>query len=126
MKKNIYILDDDQLFSKSLSHYLSNNGHENVSVFENSESLFKEKNESPEIIILDHFLTNEIGLKVLENIKEIWPETRVIYLSGQEKVSVAIESIRVGAYAYVEKKDNVYPKIKELIEAKNTEGSYLL
>ena len=126
MSKKIYILDDDVLFSRSLTHYLSSNGHENVSVFQTSQTLLEEKDEFPDVLILDHFLTNEIGLNILEKIQTIWPKTRVIYLSGQEKVNIAIESIKKGAYAYVEKNSIAYSKIKGLIDSEIIDGSYLL
>jgi two-component system response regulator HydG len=43
------------------------------------------------------------GIEVLRIIKEKWPETAVIIVTGYQTVDTAVKAIKLGAYDYIEK-----------------------
>ena len=43
------------------------------------------------------------------------PNIQVIFLSAQEKLDVAIQALKFGAYDYVEKNDNAIKRVKAMI-----------
>ena len=46
------------------------------------------------------------GLEVLKKIKETSEDSTVIMLSGQDKLQVALDSIKNGAYEYIAKSES--------------------
>lgn len=113
----IFILDDEEIFSFSIEHYLRNAGFSDIHRFETSEELFANLDTHPDVLILDHFLNNEIGLDILEKIKAIVPSVKVIYLSAQKTASIAVRALKLGAFAYQEKSITDIKKIIELIKS---------
>lgn len=81
-----------------------------ITVFENGEDCVKALGLQPDIIILDYWLTegeedNPImnGLDVLEKIKEHSPNSKVIMLSSQNEISIAVDCLKKGASDYLNK-----------------------
>lgn len=113
----IFILDDEEIFSFSLEHYLKKAGFTDIHRFLTSEALFEKMDEAPDVLILDHFLQNELGLDVLERIKKSHPQIKVIYLSAQKTAQIAIRALKLGAFAYQEKGVTDIEKVIELIKS---------
>jgi DNA-binding NtrC family response regulator len=96
----IFILDDEEIFSFSIEHYLKKAGFSDIHRFTTSAELYDHMHLNPDVLILDHFLDNELGLDVLENIKRSHAATKVIYLSAQKTASIAVRALKLGAFAY--------------------------
>lgn len=119
--KRIFILDDEEIFAFSIEHYLKKSGYSDIQRFQTSEELFEKMNQEPDVLILDHFLRNEIGLDILEKVHNTHPATKVIYLSAQNTASVAIRALKLGAFAYQEKSMTDIQHIIELIKSEKNE-----
>ena len=61
-------------------------------------------------------LEEETGIDILQKLKFLQPKIQIIYLSSQEKVNVALKSLRAGAFAYLEKNDSDLVKLPFIIE----------
>ena len=120
---SIFLVDDDKLFLRSLEHHLLQKLKFNVKVrsFPTGEDCLKEMNvQKPNIVVLDYLLdTNRTfamdGISVLQKIKQSDPDTRVIMLSGQEKMDVAVDTLKHGAYDYLVKNGNTLYKTQNAI-----------
>jgi two-component system OmpR family response regulator len=119
---SVFLVDDDRLFLKSLEHHLLHTLKLNVRInsFYSAEACLQKMNESTGMIVLDYFLNNQNpaamnGLEALKKIKSLFPQVKVIILSGQENMEVAIESIKYGAFDYVVKNDKAFVKIHHLL-----------
>lgn len=55
------------------------------------------------VAILDLMLPDLSGVEMLRRIRERWPETEIIVLTGYASLETAIEALRSGAYDYVTK-----------------------
>ncbi len=115
--QTIFILDDEEIFSFSIEHYLKKAGYSDIYSFKTSAQLFANMDKNPGVLILDHFLHNEIGLDVLEEVKKTHPSTKVIYLSAQKTATIAVRALKLGAFAYQEKSITDIQKIIELIQS---------
>lgn len=119
--KEILIIDDEIDICKQLSGLLNDLGY-NSSYSITSEKgldLFKEKNFS--LVLLDIWLNNSKfdGFQALEKIKNINPDIPVIMISGHGNIETAVNSIKKGAYDFVEKpfdSDILIFKIKKALE----------
>jgi FixJ family two-component response regulator len=123
MKKSylIYIIDDDLVFSKSISYKLSKNlGTDiKIKVFASFDDFMLNIGHKPDIVILDYYLksSNSIdGLILLQKIKQVLKDTEVVVLAGESSIALAMETIKNGAYDFIRKNDSVFQRIKYTID----------
>lgn len=103
----IFVLEDDPLFRKMIEHKLSMDSEYEVSTFECAADMYSELGLHPQVVTLDLNLPNISGIEVMKHINQVSPDTRVIIVSGQEDVSIAVEVLKLGAYEYLTKDLNV-------------------
>lgn len=117
--QRIVILDDEEIFSFSVEHYLNKAGFSQVKRFETSGEFYYHLNDGfvPDVLLLDHFLKDEIGLDILEKISQTHPDIKVIYLSAQKTAPIAVRALKLGAFAYQEKSITDIKEIIELIKS---------
>jgi two-component system, OmpR family, response regulator len=111
---SVFLVDDDPSFRVALTHQLIDNFKSPAAIraFGSGEECLKHIETSPNIVILDYYLNGNNpnamnGLEVLKEIKKRNPETKVIMLSSQDKIDIAVDTIRSGAYDYIVKNDKV-------------------
>lgn len=97
----IFIVEDDIIFAKIITHHLSLNPDNEVEIFPDGRSLLKNLYKNPALISLDYNLPDMTGLDVLKQIKEYNPDTPVVIVSGQQDIATAIELLKKGAYDYI-------------------------
>ena len=112
----IAIVDDNQSFSLILSDYLLDECNLHSTKYSNGNDFLSEyKAGDDRIIILDYDFGKDNGpngLVILKRIKEINPIARVIMVSGQDNLEVAIETMRQGAVDYfIKTNKTVFPTI---------------
>ncbi len=117
----ILIIDDELDICKQLSGLLNDLGY--ISSYSNTAEegieLFRNKNFS--LVLLDILLNNSKfdGFQTLEKIKNINQDIPVIMISGHGNIETAVNSIKQGAYDFVEKpfdSDIIVFKIKKALE----------
>jgi DNA-binding NtrC family response regulator len=69
----------------------------------------------PDIVIQDYFMEDMNGLDVLRKVKKSSPKTEFIFLTGNESVDVAINSIKYGAFDYIIKDEVAMDKVNDKI-----------
>lgn len=119
-KRYIFLVDDEPIQNEMLKDYLSERFLYDILVFDNGEDALKKLDVQPEIVILDYYLNAnnpdaKNGIEILKQIKEVSPNTQVIALSGQDKIEVAIDTIKFGAYDYVVKGESAFSRIENVI-----------
>jgi two-component system response regulator AtoC len=116
----IFIVEDDLWYSSMLAYTLSLNPDYQIKKFDSSKSFLAAIHEKPDVVSLDYSLPDSTGEEVLDRINELSPETRVIVISGQEDVKIAINLLKKGAYDYIVKdedtKDRLWNSIQHLRE----------
>lgn len=132
----IFLVDDEPIQNEMLKDYISERFRYKIKTYEDGESAIKDMNLDPEIVVLDFHLNShqpdaQDGVQVLKRIKELKPDVQVIMLSGQDKLDVAVDSMKNGAYDYVIKgetafsrMENILNNINELTNIKAANGSY--
>ena len=119
-KQIMYLVDDEPIQNEMLKDYLSERFEYEIKTFDNGEDAINNIAENPEIIVLDFHLNSNTrdaqnGVEVLKTIKEIKPNANVIMLSGQDKIEVAVDSMKFGAYDYVIKGETAFARIENII-----------
>jgi CheY-like chemotaxis protein len=121
MKKRIFVVDDDKLFSTMLADHLEDQGLYEVTTFSTGEACLEQLGEKPDVIILDYYLDSEVagaknGLEIVKIIHKTAPEQQVIMLSAQEHYGVALQTIASGAVQYVIKDTQSASEIDEILK----------
>jgi len=119
-KKNIFVVDDNEMFSNMLKDHLSQNPANNVTAYGTGEECIKNLYLSPDVIILDFYLNDVYkdaanGLEILTEIKKQKSPAHVIMLSSQERYVIAAQTISKGAEQYVIKDDNAFDNIDKIL-----------
>ena len=124
-KFSVFLVDDDPMFLASLQSSLDSEFKKelDISVYTSGEECLKHINGKPDIIVLDYFLNDTYesksmdGMEVLKEIKKNdYRDIMVIMLSGQDKLQIALDSIKNGAYEYVTKSESAFVRIKNIIK----------
>lgn len=126
MKENfemkIFLVDDDNFCLHMYAQELQNLGYNNLHLFENGSDCLNNLTNEPDVIFLDHSMTTLSGIEVLKKIKRHNPDIYVIFLSGQEAIETAVDSLKYGAFDYIVKStkdgENMHKVLKKISEVK--------
>ena len=119
-KRYLFLVDDEPIQNEMLKDYLNERFLYEVKIFDNGEEALKNMHLNPEIAILDYHLSSQNrdaknGVEILKTIKDQYPAVQVIVLSGQDKIDVAIDTMKYGAYDYVVKGESAFSRIENVI-----------
>ena len=111
---SILVVDDDEIVLKAISSRLKkkgfsvesiNSGSEAIEIFEESVLSKKTSNSHKkkpyDLVITDLMMEGVGGIKLLERIKQLHPDTMVMILTGHGDLQTAIEALRLGADEYL-------------------------
>ncbi|MFW5792711.1 MAG: sigma-54-dependent transcriptional regulator [Bacteroidota bacterium] len=103
----IFVVEDEMTLRVILSDELREAGHE-VSEFLNAKTALKSiEKERPDIVISDMRIPGMSGLKLLEKIKNISPDTQVVIMTAYSTVDTAVKALKMGAFDYICKPFNI-------------------
>ena len=71
--------------------------------YNGQQAIEKYKSFAPDVTFLDVKMPVLDGVMALEKIKTLNPEATVIMISGHSNIPIAVKSIKVGAYDFLEK-----------------------
>lgn len=135
-KRYIFLVDDEPIQNEMLKDYLSERFLYDIRIFDNGEDALENMHLNPEIVVLDYHLNAhkrdaKNGVDILRELKDRYPNTQVVMLSGQDKLEVAVDSMKYGAYDYVVKgeaafsrTENVLNNVSELHKLKTVNRAY--
>jgi DNA-binding NtrC family response regulator len=99
----ILVVDDEDIVRTSCSRTLSPEGYDVRLAKNGAEGLKMASEERFDLVLTDLKMPDMDGIEVLRIIKEQWPETAVIIVTGYQTVDTAVKAIKLGAYDYIEK-----------------------
>ncbi len=114
----IMVLDDVLDAGILIKKILGKQGHDVYPFTEEEEALDFIKNNNVDLAILDIKLKKMSGVEVLEEIRKIAPDTKVIMLTGYPTIETARDSLSLGAAEYCVKpidKDELEEKVASVL-----------
>lgn len=119
-KTSIFIVDDDPIQLDMLQDHLKKQSNYDIIAFSTGEDCLKNMHLKPNIVFLDYYLNSVVkdamdGLDVLQEIKKVSPETDVVMLSGQDKIDVAVEVMKYGAFDYIVKGESAFYRAEKAV-----------
>ena len=101
--KPLLIVDDDNPFRERLSRAMIKKGFEVIQAEGVKSGIQKVKEEKPTFAVIDLRLNDGNGLEVVNEIKKLREESRVVMLTGYGNISTAVSAIKKGAIDYLAK-----------------------
>lgn len=111
----IFVVEDNPVYNKLVVNYLESKKFHRIENFPSGEECIKRINQKPDIIIQDYLLEGMDGIEVLKHVKKIHPHTEFIFLSGQDSVDIAVNTLKLGAYDYIVKDQMALKKMVDKI-----------
>jgi len=99
----ILVIDDERSIRNTLKDILEYEKYEVDLAEDGSKAMEKVKNTEYDIILCDIKMPGMDGIEVLEKLQEHSPDTPVVMISGHGNIDTAVESIKKGAYDFIEK-----------------------
>jgi DNA-binding NtrC family response regulator len=103
MKANILIVDDEIVICKSCEKIFKRAGHNVTYKVSGKEALKILENQSFDVVFTDLKMVDIGGMEVLRTIKQKFPDTIVVIITGYATVASAVETMRYGAFDYLPK-----------------------
>ena len=116
----IFVVEDNQMYNKLVVSYLKTNRLTNVESYLTGEDALNNMHKNPDIIIQDYLLDGMTGIEVLIKAKKTNPNVEFIFLSGQDSIDIAINSMKYGAYDYIVKDQMALQKMVSKINKINS------
>jgi DNA-binding NtrC family response regulator len=114
----ILLVDDEEYFVKSLSKYISKMENLGADFALNGEEALKRvENEAPDVIVLDLKMPGVAGVEVLRWVKKAYPDVQVIILTGYGSEKDKKDSLRLGAFEYLQKPININELVQHIHRA---------
>ena len=103
IKNSVLIIDDEEDILSSCKAVLVDEYYDVETAKDYKEAMKIFESKKIDLVFLDVWLPNTDGLDILSNIKEKYPNTTVIMMSGHAGVETAVRATKMGAYDFLEK-----------------------
>ncbi len=97
------VVDDDPMLCQMLAETLRTAGYLAGTALDGSEALRVLESEEHSLVLVDINLPTSSGIEVLYAIRDRFPTTDVVLMTGDPTVQTAVDAIRVGAFDYLTK-----------------------
>jgi DNA-binding NtrC family response regulator len=114
MPERILVVEDDTTIRVTLAEALGKLGHQVVPVDCGREALARAGQQDFALVLLDLRLPDMHGLEVLKALREADAETLIVIMTAFPEVRTAIDSLKAGAYDYINKPFDL-DDMKELV-----------
>jgi DNA-binding NtrC family response regulator len=99
----ILVIDDERSIRNTLKDILEYEKYIVDLAEDGIKALDKIKSGAFDVILCDIKMPGMDGIEVLEKLQEITPDTPVVMISGHGNIDTAVESIKKGAFDFIEK-----------------------
>lgn len=121
-KRKIFLVEDDPIFAEMVQDFLKTKPQWEVSYFTTGEDCIREAYQTPDVVIIDYHLDNlnaggMNGIDTMVKLKKTAPQAHCIFLSGQKRYGVALQTISHGAENYIFKDENAFSEIGKILDS---------
>jgi len=102
-KIKVLMVDDEEQFRSTTSKILTRKGYETTMAGSGEEAIDILKKSSHDVVVLDIKMPGMDGHEALAKIRKMYPDVKVIMLTGHGAVESARESLKHGAFDYLSK-----------------------
>jgi DNA-binding NtrC family response regulator len=100
---NILVMEDETTVAKGLEMVLSEAGYQVALAATGHSALHTMFEKRFDLLVADLRLPDMDGLDVIKRVKQNWPDTEVVVITGYSSVNSVVTSMKLGAYDYLAK-----------------------
>lgn len=101
--KKILVIDDEAIIRVSCKRTLASEGYDVALASRCREGLDILEREPVDLVLLDLKMPDMDGIELLPLLREKWPDTKVIVISGYGTDETAEKTMKLGAHTYLKK-----------------------
>jgi DNA-binding NarL/FixJ family response regulator len=122
----IGILEDNLSLRQSISEYLTSTGNFSIVFSENTYATVKntQYDVNPDYLILDVHLSDISVIDVISDLKNRFPQSKIIIMTGDENNALLLKSIENGANCFIFK-PVIMSELVNIMKQLEDKGSYL-
>ncbi|MEJ2388767.1 MAG: response regulator transcription factor [Chromatiaceae bacterium] len=100
---HLLLIDDDPVFCNAFRRSLARRGIEVEVAHDVQEAECRAQTRPPRYATLDLRMPGSCGLTLIERLRALNPEVRIVVLTGYASIATAVEAIKLGAIQYLTK-----------------------
>jgi two-component system, NtrC family, response regulator AtoC len=113
--QKIFVVEDNDWYQRLLVHTISMNPDYEVHAFSTAQEILDRLDEMPDLITIDYRLPDSTGEELLKTILARIPGIQVIVISEQEDIETAVSLLKLGAYDYIVKGNDIQNRLLNTI-----------
>lgn len=102
----IFIVEDDPWYGEILQYHLGLNPDYEVTLLKTGKECLAQLHRKPDLITTDFSLPDINGEELFKKIKTLYPSLPVIVISAQDKITTAVNMLKLGVDDYLVKDDH--------------------
>jgi two-component system response regulator HydG len=118
-RASVLIVDDEEIVRRSHLRSLESTGCQAEAAEDGHKALRVMEDHPFDVILLDLRMPDLDGMDVLKIIKERWPESEVVVITGFPTIESAKKAVRLGAQNYIAKPIGPEDVVKAANDAMN-------
>jgi len=121
-KRKILIVDDDKDVVDTINDILYAEGFDTYLAYNGKSALQQIQENDPELVLLDCYLPEMMGIDVLKKIRRIDEDTAVIMMTGHGEEQLVVSLMKAGASDYLKKplgKFTLLSAVKDVLRKKD-------
>lgn len=103
MSHSVLVVDDEVTLAKNLARYLHKHGYEVNCLNTGSKVQEHICQTKPDLLLLDYRLPDSDGLSIIKDVRASDTEIKIMLMTGDGGIDVAVEAMRYGANDYLSK-----------------------
>ncbi|MCK5237553.1 MAG: response regulator [Deltaproteobacteria bacterium] len=103
----VLIVDDEKFFLKKISDTVQALGYPCLTSDNADSALNNLRDNNVDIVLSDVVMPERSGIELLQRIKEIYPMTPVVLMSGRADMEITIQALNHGAFHFISKSEDI-------------------
>ncbi|OLH62921.1 chemotaxis protein CheY, partial [Xanthomonas oryzae pv. oryzae] len=95
------LVDDDTLYLRTLQRSLARRGVQTLTATDAASALSTARSALPDFALIDLKLGHDSGLRLIQPLREIRADMRILLVTGYASIATAVEAIKLGADDYL-------------------------
>jgi two-component system, NtrC family, sensor kinase len=116
---NVLLVDDEKHFREILAKRLGQRGITTLQASDGEEALRLLETKPVEVIVMDVKMPRMNGIETLRHVKENYPASEVIMLTGHASTQDGVDGIKSGAFDYLTKPIEFEQLLRKIRQAQN-------
>ncbi len=100
---HVLVMEDETTVAKGLEMVLAEEGYQVFLAATGQEALQSFQQKPVDLLVADLRLPDMDGMDVIKLVKDRWPQTQVVVITGYSSINSVVNSMRLGAFDYLSK-----------------------